>query len=122
MSSPPVQIVSDRGSDLKKGINLYQQKHPAVIWTYEVTHQLALLLEKELADDESYQSFVQRCTQARQQLKQSPLYFLAPPKQRAKARYLNVEQHPHWAQQVLYYQAQADFSTTTPTFGWIKLR
>ena len=114
--SPPVQIVSDQGSDLKKGIRLYQQKHPAVIWTYDVTHQMALLLEKELADDECYQSFGQRCTRARQQLKQTPLYFLAPPKQRAKARYLNVEQHLQWAQQVLYYQAQADFSAITPHF------
>lgn len=113
---PPVQIVSDQGSDLKKGIRLYQQKHPAVIWTYDVTHQMALLLEKELADDERYQAFVQRCTRARQQLKQTPLYFLAPPKQRAKARYLNVEQHLQWAQQVLHYQAQADFSAIIPHF------
>lgn len=114
--SPPVQIVSDQGRDLKKGICLYQQKHPTVSWTYDVTHQMALLLEKELADDECYQSFVQRCTRARQQLKQTPLYFLAPPKQRAKARYLNVEQHLQWAQHVLHYQAQADFSTISPHF------
>lgn len=114
--SPPVQIVSDQGSDLKKGISLYQQKHPAVIWTYDVTHQMALLLEKELTDDERYQSFVQGCTRARQQLKQTSLYFLAPPKQRTKARYLNIEQHLHWAQQVLHYQAQADFSAISPHF------
>lgn len=113
---PPVQIVSDQGSDLKKGISLYQQKELGVVWTYDVTHQMALLLEKELADDERYQSFVQRCTRARQQLKQTPLYFLAPPKQRAKARYLNIEQHIDWAQQLLHYQAQADFSAITPHF------
>jgi hypothetical protein len=113
---PPVQIVSDQGSDLKKGISLYQQKHPGVVWTYDVTHQMALLFEKELSDDERYQSFAQRCARARQQLKQTPLYFLAPPKQRAKARYLNVEQHIHWAQQVLHYQAQADFSAIIPHF------
>lgn len=116
LGRPPVQIVSDQGSDLKKGISLYQDKHPTVIWTYDVTHQMALLLEKELAEDESYQSFMQRCTQARHQLKQTPLYFLAPPKQRAKARYLNLEQHLRWAQQVLHYQAQANFSTISPHF------
>ena len=43
----PVQIVADHGSDLKKGIKLYQQKHPEVIYTYDVTHGMALLLKHE---------------------------------------------------------------------------
>ena len=30
----PLQIVSDHGSDLKKGIKLYQQAHPKVLVTY----------------------------------------------------------------------------------------
>ncbi len=53
----PVQILSDHGSDLKKGIELYQQKHQDVIYTYDVTHGMALLLKHELATDERYQSF-----------------------------------------------------------------
>ena len=113
----PLQIISDQGSDIKKGIQLYQQQHPAVIWTYDVTHQMALLLKKELAGDETYQSFMRHCTQSRQQVKQTALYFLAPPKQRLKARYLNIEQHLDWAQQVLLYQAQADFSAINPAFS-----
>ncbi len=48
----PLQIISDQGSDIKKGVSLYQQQHPEVIWTYDVTHQMALLLKKELAEDE----------------------------------------------------------------------
>lgn len=43
----PVQIVADHGSDLKKGIKLYQQNHPEVIYTYDVTHGMALLLKHE---------------------------------------------------------------------------
>lgn len=117
----PLQIVSDHGSDVKKGITLYQQGHPEVIWTYDVTHQMAKLLEKELADDERYQSFLRHCTRTRQQTKQTALYFLAPPKQRLKARYLNVETHLHWAQQVLHYQAQGDFSTINPHFSFDKV-
>ena len=114
---PPVQIVSDDGSDVKKGVALYQQQHPGVIRSYDVTHQMALFLEKELRSDEQYQAFVSQCNLTRQRIKQTPLYFLTPPKQRPKARYLNVQEQIHWAQQVLHYQAQADFSAITPHFG-----
>jgi hypothetical protein len=57
----PVQIVADNGSDLAKGIKLYQQKHPEVIYTHDVTHTMALLLKKQLNSEERYQSFIKEC-------------------------------------------------------------
>ena len=114
---PPLQIVSDQGSEVRKGVTLYQQQYPSVIWTYDVTHPMALLLEKELAQDERYQAFCRQCTLTRHQTKQTALYFLAPPAQRPKARYLNVDEQIRWAQQLLHYQAQADFSAITPHFS-----
>lgn len=107
---PPLQIVSDHGSDIKKGIGLYQQQYPQLIWTHDVTHAMALLLKRELKNDETYQTFLRQCSLTRQQIKQTALYFLSPPKQRTKARYLNIESHIRWAQQLLHYQDQADFS------------
>jgi len=112
----PKQIVADHGSDVKKGIELYQEQNPEVIYTYDITHQMALLLKKELENDERYRSFVQHCCLSRQQTQQTELYFLASPKQRRKARYLNVDTHVHWAQQVLHYQAQEDFSEISSVF------
>jgi len=87
----PLQIVSDHGSDLKKGIKLYQQAHPQVLVTYDVTHHSARLLKDELEKDENYQAFATRCARTRQQIQQSPLSFLMPPVQRAKTRYFNVD-------------------------------
>jgi len=113
---PPVQIVSDHGSDIKKGIGLYKQKHPQLVWTHDVTHAMALLLKKELKNNETYQTFMRQCNLTRQQTKQTPLYFLSPPKQRAKSRYLNIESHIRWAQQLLLYQDQADFSAINPGY------
>lgn len=113
---PPLQIVSDHGSDIKKGIGLYKQTHPKLIWTHDITHAMALLLKKELKGDETYQAFRRQCNLTRQQIKQTPLYFLAPPKQRTKARYLNIESHIQWAQQLLHYQDQADFSAIKPHY------
>ena len=97
----PVQILSDHGSDLKKGIELYQQKHQDVIYTYDVTHGMALLLKHELATDERYQSFLQQCHQCRQQLQQTELAFLLPPAQRSQCRYFNVEKLIDWARKLL---------------------
>lgn len=44
----PLKIVADSGSNLKKGIKLYQENYPQVIYTYDVTHAMANLLKKEL--------------------------------------------------------------------------
>lgn len=93
----PVQILADHGSDLKKGIDLYCQAHPEVLYTYDVTHQMALLLKHDLSCDEQYQTFLSHCSRSRQQLQQTELAFLMPPSQRSKARYFNVESLVQWA-------------------------
>ena len=65
----PRQIIADRGSNLKKGIQLYQESNPQVIYTYDVTHGMANLLKKELFSDEHFQLFCSDCHRSRQQLK-----------------------------------------------------
>jgi len=37
-TGPPVQIVADHGSDLRKGITLFQQQAPACVYTYDISH------------------------------------------------------------------------------------
>lgn len=110
MTGIPLQIIADHGSDLKKGIMLFILKNPSVIYTYDVTHYMALLLEKELESDERYQSFLKHCSETRVDLQQTPLSILTPPSQRPKSRYLNVESLVPWAKQF------QDFSAITPFF------
>jgi hypothetical protein len=93
----PVQIVADNGSDLARGIKLYQQKYPDLIYTHDVTHAMALLLKKHLGSDDRYQSFIKECNICRQRLQQTELSFLAPPAQRSQCRYFNVERLTEWA-------------------------
>lgn len=113
---PPVQILSDHGSDLKKGVELYLTGHPEGIYTYDVTHWLALQLKAELEADERYQAFVKQCHQCRAQLQQTDLSGLMPPSQRTKARYFNVDRLVNWGQQILTYQQEDDFSCLSSTF------
>jgi hypothetical protein len=97
----PKQIVSDHGSDVERGVGLFQAEHPEVVATYDVTHQLACRLKAELEPDERWQEFVRGCQQTRQQLQQTAGSFLLPPAWRTKARYLNLAGHLRWGADLL---------------------
>jgi hypothetical protein len=97
----PLQIIADQGSNLKKGIQLYQQDHGQVIYTYDVTHGMANLLKQEFLADEVFQNFLADCHHCRQQLQQTELAFAAPPAQRAQCRYFNLERLVNWGINIL---------------------
>jgi len=97
----PRQIVSDHGSDVNKGVHLFQAVHPEVVDTYDVTHELASLLKAELEPDPRWAEFLQRCTRTLFQLQQSRGAFLTPPGPRRLERYMNVDRHTDWACRVL---------------------
>jgi len=97
----PVQIVSDHGSDVLAGIRLFRQKNRHVVETYDITHGLAILLKNQLEPDPCWTSFVKACQSTRQQLQQAVGSFLQPPAWRIKARFLNLESHLGWANDML---------------------
>jgi hypothetical protein len=97
----PKQIVCDHGSDLSKGVRLFQAAHPEVVDTYDVTHQLACLVRAELEPDPCWAEFLQRCTSCLFQLQQSRGAFLTPPSPRSLGRYMNVDRHTDWACRML---------------------
>ena len=113
----PMQIVSDRGSDIKKGIDLYRENNPQVIATYDVTHKMANILKRELLPDEIFQDFLRQCSLTRQRVQQTKLYFLIPPKQRSKSRYHNVDILIEWAMKVINYEKQQDFSLISTIYN-----
>jgi hypothetical protein len=127
----PIQIVADNGSDLARGIKLYQLHHPESIYTHDVTHAMALLLKNQLDSDDRYQSFVKECNICRQKLQQTELLFLAPPTQRSQCRYFNVERLTQWAinlldlspKTMITLMPEADLSLVTDRLidklGWL---
>ena len=128
----PVQIISDHGSDLDSCIELFTTRYPDVVYTYDVTHAMALLLKHELATSEKYQSFIKKCSHCRHQLQQTELSFLSPPSQRSQCRYFNVDKLIDWAQKLLNCPIETLFKlaqTDEPEilnqilitkFGWLK--
>lgn len=99
----PRQIVSDAGSDLKKGIELFRQAHPRTTHTYDITHKVACLLKKELEADPQWERFISESNLARRGLALTSAGFLVPPALKTKARYMNLDALVGWGRKVLTY-------------------
>jgi hypothetical protein len=97
----PKQLVSDHGSDLSKGVRLFQADNPVMIDTYDVTHKLACLVKAELKADPRWAEFLRDCTSSLFQLQQSRGAFLTPPGPRSLERSMNVDRHTEWATRML---------------------
>jgi hypothetical protein len=113
----PIQIVSDHGSDIKKGVELFKITHPDTVYTYDVSHYMAIQLKNNLKNDDCWQSLLSQSSRCRAQVQQTELAFLAPPKQRTKARYMHTETHLAWANKMLTYYQQGDFSEINPDYS-----
>ncbi len=112
----PLQIISDHGSDIKKGIELYITENPQIIYTYDFTHQIALWLKQDLSSNQKFQEFVTQCNLTYSQIQQTELYFLIPTSQRSKARYHNIDILVKWSLNVLQYWSKQDFSLISTKF------
>jgi hypothetical protein len=97
----PRAITSDGGPDLHRGIALFRKIHPTTAWLYDIKHKTACLLKHALEGDASWQTFVEKVHRFKQQVSFTPLAGLAPPQQRSKARYMNVDVLVDWAQESL---------------------
>jgi hypothetical protein len=84
-----VAIISDEGSELKRGVRLFQKEQPAgqqTIHLHDITHKADLVLKKELEKDDKWKEFTRQMTNTTQQLKLTSSSHLIPPKQRQKKR------------------------------------
>lgn len=99
----PRLIVGDHGSDLKAGVEKFCQEHPKTHFIYDIKHKTAAVLKRELARDETWLEFTRLAAQTKSRIQQTPLASLAPPNQRTKARYMNIDVLVRWGQGVLAF-------------------
>jgi len=100
----PSHVVSDCGSDIKKGIvdTLLEAPHRAS-WISDVSHFVANALKHYYSKLSLFQHFQSLCTRMRHRLQQTRFAFLLPPKARAKGRFLSVSRQVEWGLQTLAY-------------------
>jgi hypothetical protein len=99
----PREILSDQGSDLHKGIRQFCQAHPETWYVYDIKHKVAAVLKRELGVGRAWQEFSGLAAQTIPRVQQTALAALAPPRQRRKARYMNVDELVAWGGRMLQY-------------------
>lgn len=105
----PVQIVSDNGSNIKRGIKDFIKKIKCdftIHQTYDVTHKAAIILKHHLKDDENWKLFIDFACKTKRSLIHTVLGFIAPPKPRDKARWLNLDAYIEWAENILHLEKE----------------
>ena len=119
----PRAIVADQGSDVKAGIESFVQAHPSTSHLYDIKHKTAALLKTHLQHDETWKSFTQQASQMKSQVQQTALAFIAPPNQRTKARYMNLEVLVRWGKRALVLLDQIEKKADTrESYEKIKLK
>ena len=100
----PSHVVSDCGSDIKKGIveTLLEAPNRAS-WISDVSHFVANALKHYYAKLSLFQQFQSLCTRIRHRLQQTKFAFLLPPKARAKGRFLSVSRQAQWGLRTITY-------------------
>ena len=97
----PRQIVSDGGSDVKKGAALFAGRHPETAVTYDAAHHGAIVLKRRFEDDPQWPEYIGRLGQVKSRIRQTIDTFLASPSLRPKARYMNLESLLKWSRRIL---------------------
>ncbi len=98
----PLAILSDCGSDLKKGVELFQQDHPETISLYDIVHLASRLIWKRLGKEDRFSQYRQACCRCANKLRQNRLAHLKPPRPKTKARYMNLDPEIRWGRRALW--------------------
>lgn len=88
-------VCADDGADLRGGIALFCDKYHAGR-VFDVTHKIGTFLKRSLEKDSEWQAFIAAAATAKRKMQQTQAAHLAPPNQRTKSRFLNIEILVHW--------------------------
>lgn len=121
----PRQIVSDHGSDVKAGGELFVVEHPETALIYDVAHHGAIVLKRRFQTDERWGKFIAKLGQTKSRLQQTSDAFLMSPGLRPKARYMNLESLLRWCRRILELLARGAAGgrvteRTKARYGWME--
>lgn len=117
----PRLIVSDQGSDLRKGIADFQRSHPQTHYVPDVAHYGANLLEHAWDDQPRWQQFIKELQNTSSKLRQTKSAYLLAPRMRPKARFMNVESQLRFTRCLLkHLDGATPHAKALEYYGWLK--
>lgn len=90
--------VGDYASDIHKSMKLCKIPH-----VHDLTHKIALLLEKYYKTNPQYLDVIKKMSEMRVKYSQTKSAHIIPPKQRKKSRYQNIKIISDWCEKSLRY-------------------
>lgn len=121
----PREIVSDHGSDVKSGGELFVAQHPETSLVYDAAHYGAIVLKRRFQADDRWAKFMAQLGQTKSRLQQTSDAFLMSPSLRPKARYMNLESLLRWSRRILELLARGTAGgrvteRTQARYGWME--
>ena len=121
----PREIVSDHGSDVKAGGELFVAQHPETTLVYDAAHHGAVVLKRRFQTDDRWTAFLAQLGQTKSRLQQTADAFLMSPGLRPKARYMNLESLLRWSRRILELLARGAgggrvTERTQARYGWME--
>lgn len=122
---PFASLLLDQGSDVTKGANIYRENSKNTIVVHDVSHKIAIVLEKHLKSDPFWRVFCDHITATKLAVQQTTdLAALMPPKLRSKARYMSADVLMNWITRFQESKQLGHMNSINPErrkkyFGWI---
>ena len=89
-------IVIDQGPDVTKGAKLLREANEQLKVIHDITHKLALVLEKDLKGNPQWDEYTELLAKTKKLVQQTEFAGVQPPNQRSKARFMNTALHIDW--------------------------
>ena len=95
-TGPLRMILSDHGTDLKRGISMFCRRHPQTVAMDDIKHYVARMVKRELEGDPRWAEFIRNTNQTKAKIRQTWLAHLMPPAPHDKARFMNADVFVRW--------------------------
>jgi len=99
IGNPFACLLLDQGSDVTKGASIYQSNSKETVVMHDISHKIAIILERELKNDPKWKIFCDHLSATKLKVQQTiDLAALMPPKLRSKARYMSADVLVSWVE------------------------
>lgn len=99
IGNPFTSLLLDQGLDVKKGAKIYQSDSKDTLIIHDISHKIAIILEKQLKNDPFWKIFCSHLVETKLKVQQTKdLAALMPPKLRSKARYMSADVLMKWVE------------------------
>ncbi len=100
-ASPTREIPFEENSINSLGSSERLQKGRVILHAYDVPHKLACILRSLMKENKQWQAFISAAATSKSKVQLSDAAHLAPPNQRSKSRYMNLEELVTWGVRAL---------------------